>query len=331
MSDPEEDGCDPEEDGCDPEEDAAHPARRSPTRRARVSRESSLATVNFPLSRRTTRRSKTKKKKKKTTKTKRMLWWRFPPTRRWRTRDPRALRSPLWRRRTKKTTMRVEAPAEEEEEEDDDDEMWYVGGTQAFPDAPPGDSEEDADEDDAAAADDDDAPLPPMDDDDDDDGRLNEATGVVRSNQTWTGPLPEIGCPKCRFAAKGCGRCRAIRAHAEFGTPLPWGGTVRVGTNVRGRGRARARPPRRLDRRLQRNARVDPHRRRPFAAFVSTTTRPAGDSRPSSPRPPGNADASSPPRRVLRGNDAVVRRHSKKKRPVAVSMTFPRRPPCFLG
>ena len=135
---------------------------------------------------------------------------------------------------------RVEAPAEEDEEEEDD-EMWYVGGTQAFPDAPPGDSEEDADEDDDAAADDDDAPLPPM-DDDDDDGRLNEAADVVRSKNSWTGPLPEIGCPKCRFAAKGCGRCRAIRAHAEFGTPLPWGGTVRVGTNVRGRGRS-ARAP----------------------------------------------------------------------------------------
>ena len=41
-------------------------------------------------------------------------------------------------------------------------------------------------------------------------------------NPEWRGPLPRLGCPKCRHAAKGCGRCRAIRAHAEFGTPLPW-------------------------------------------------------------------------------------------------------------
>ena len=46
--------------------------------------------------------------------------------------------------------------------------------------------------------------------------------GKGKFNPNWKGPLPKLGCPKCRHAAKGCGRCRAICAHAEFGTPLPW-------------------------------------------------------------------------------------------------------------
>ena len=294
VSDPEEDGRDPEEDGCDPEEDGYTPlaVRRAP--RARKPRKF-FGDSQFPSqSQDDSKEQDEEEEEEEDDEDEEDAVVEVSSDEEMENEGPaRASLSPL-AEEDEEDDERVEAPAEEEEEDDDDDEMWYVGGTQAFPDAPPGDSEEDADEDDAAAAADDDAPLPPMDDDDDDDGRLNEATGVVRSNHSWTGPLPEIGCPKCRFAAKGCGRCRAIRAHAEFGTPLPWGGTVRVGTNVRGRGRSARRPPRRLDRRLQRNARVDPHRRRPFAAFVSTTTRPAGDSRPSSPRPPGNADASSP-------------------------------------
>ena len=30
-------------------------------------------------------------------------------------------------------------------------------------------------------------------------------------------PLPPLGCPKCRYAVKGCGRCRTIRENAENG------------------------------------------------------------------------------------------------------------------
>ena len=330
VSDPEEDGRDPEEDGCDPEEDGYTPlaVRRAPrTRKPRKF----FGDSQFPSQSQDDSKEQDEEEEEEDDEDEEDAVVEVSSDEEMENEGPaRASLSPL-AEEDEEDDERVEAPAEEDEEEEDD-EMWYVGGTQAFPDAPPGDSEEDADEDDDAAADDDDAPLPPMDDDDDDDGRLNEATGVVRSNHSWTGPLPEIGCPKCRFAAKGCGRCRAIRAHAEFGTPSPvgWHRSCPARTSADA-DEARARPPRRLDRRLQRNAGVDPHRRRPFAAFVSTTTAPGGDSRPSSPRPPGNADASSPPRRVLRGNDAVVRRHSKKKRPVAVSMTFPRRPPCFLG
>ena len=56
-----------------------------------------------------------------------------------------------------------------------------------------------------------------------------------RGNPEWRGPLPRLGCPKCRHAANGCGRCRAIRAHAEFGTPLPWRAkTVGGGGGARG-------------------------------------------------------------------------------------------------
>jgi hypothetical protein len=135
-------------------------------------------------------------------------------------------------------------------ESDEDEAPWYVGGTQAVPDVP-GDADDDED--------DEDAPLPPMldedeaDDDDEADAsvpphpakRVRRASARVaaapkpaakktptksktpakrfaKKNPEWRGPLPKLGCPKCRHAAKGCGRCRAIRAHAEFGTPLPW-------------------------------------------------------------------------------------------------------------
>ena len=50
----------------------------------------------------------------------------------------------------------------------------------------------------------------------------SKGNGHTKGYQNWKGPLPIFGCPKCRHAQNGCGRCKAIRAHAEFGTPLPW-------------------------------------------------------------------------------------------------------------
>ena len=101
-------------------------------------------------------------------------------------------------------------------------EPWYAGGTQAFPEAPPPDEDSDDSEE----------------GDEEDDGESEESEEEVdaeprqrsRGNPNWRGPVPELGCPKCRYSRGGCGRCRAIRDHAQNGTPLafrvrqPWKG-----------------------------------------------------------------------------------------------------------
>ena len=242
VSDPEEDGCDPEEDGCDPEEDGYTPlaVRRAP--RARKPRKF-FGDSQFPSQSQDDSKEQDEEEEEEDDEDEEDAVVEVSSDEEMENEGPaRASLSPL-AEEDEEDDERVEAPAEEEEEEDDDDEMWYVGGTQAFPDAPPGDSEEDADEDDAAAADDDDAPLPPMDDDDDDDGRLNEATGVVRSNHSWTGPLPEIGCPKCRFAAKGWSLPRDSRARRVWHpSPVGWHRSCRHERPRTRTARARAHP-----------------------------------------------------------------------------------------
>ena len=137
-------------------------------------------------------------------------------------------------------------------ESDEDEAPWYVGGTQAVPETR-GDADEDEDAPLPPMRDEDEG----SDDDDETDARGSDPprpakrarrasariAGVPKPkaktpksktpksktpakrgkmNPEWRGPLPRLGCPKCRHAANGCGRCRAIRAHAEFGTPLPW-------------------------------------------------------------------------------------------------------------
>ena len=101
-------------------------------------------------------------------------------------------------------------------------EPWYAGGTQAFPEAPPPDEDSDDSEE----------------GDEEDDGESEESEEEEdaeprqrsRGNPNWRGPVPELGCPKCRYSRGGCGRCRAIRDHAQNGTPLafrvrqPWKG-----------------------------------------------------------------------------------------------------------
>ena len=94
-----------------------------------------------------------------------------------------------------------DAPAADADEEDadaDEEDAWYVGGTQAFPDMSPL-PEEDDDEEDA------DAPAP------------NDK------------PLTPLGCSKCRYASKGCGRCRTMRQCDIDGTPYPWSAAARGG------------------------------------------------------------------------------------------------------
>jgi len=139
-------------------------------------------------------------------------------------------------------------------ESDEDEAPWYVGGTQAVPETR-GDADEDEDAPLPPMRDEDEG----SDDDDETDAlngsdprevpakRARRASARIagvpkpkaktpksktpksktpakrgKMNPEWRGPLPRLGCPKCRHAANGCGRCRAIRAHAEFGTPLPW-------------------------------------------------------------------------------------------------------------
>ena len=118
-----------------------------------------------------------------------------------------------------------DAPVVEEDEEDEEDadadgeDAWYVGGTQAFPDMSPL-PEEEEDEEDA------DAPPP------------NDK------------PLTPLGCSKCRYASKGCGRCRTMRQCDMDGTPYPWSAAARregaeggraPASAGRGRGRGRGR------------------------------------------------------------------------------------------
>ena len=244
--------------------------------------------------------------------------------------DPRALRSPLWRRRTKKTTNESKRPPRRRRRR----RTTTRCGTWAVPRRSPTRRRATQKRTPTRTT-----PPPPTTTTrlflrwttTTTTWRLNEATGVVRSNHSWTGPLPEIGCPKCRFAAKGCGRCRAIRATPSLAPPLPWGGTVRV-RHERPRTRTkRARPtpaPRSASakKRKGRSAPAASVRRvrfdddAPGGRLTSIVPASAGKRRRLLAPAPGSSGK-------RRGRPPSF----EKKRPVAVSMTFPRRPPCFLG
>lgn len=144
------------------------------------------------------------------------------------------------------------APVERDEESDGDEDPWYVGGTQAFPDASPLPDEDDSEVDAEEVC----APLSAPEEEEKEDfpppvSKLDTATAPSGGDTPhWVGPLPTLGCPKCRHAPKGCGRCRAILDHAMNGTPLPWlknggrgwrGGRGGRGGGRGGRGRGRGR------------------------------------------------------------------------------------------